>query len=316
MQIVPVCAHRRHPGSRRLLFPSCPDFRRARPGVPESAFLLPSADGEAESAFGAADDLGGELGVLSGLPLPRPGADGFGAGLPCCGDNAKSERVHRTLSVPVRGKPTVPHTALTPPTLSAICPWTPQHPGPAPRQGDTFWDTAEPARQRSSTQLAGHFRWQWQVQGSNWLGEADGLQTALLPPEQHAADQHIYAARRDTGTPPSAMRPCARGSRKTRTDHVQENAQPRTAGAGAVTSAVHPVPLPRSPSGGGQLRATWRRNLTGWQDATRWQDPAGLTSTQPSSPQLIPKREDLTMKHMVRTGMAWAGPLQDRLTVI
>ena len=28
---------------------------------------------------------------------------------------------------------------------------------------------------------------------------------------------------------------------------------------------------------------------------------------QPSSPQLIPKREDLTMKHMVRTGMAWAG---------
>ena len=29
---------------------------------------------------------------------------------------------------------------------------------------------------------------------------------------------------------------------------------------------------------------------------------------QPSSPQLIPKREDLTMKHMVRTGMAWAGP--------
>jgi hypothetical protein len=38
------------------------------------------------------------------------------------------------------------------------------------------------------------------------------LQTALLEPESHAPDQHVYAARRDTGTSPSAMRPCTRGS--------------------------------------------------------------------------------------------------------
>jgi len=43
-------------------------------------------------------------------------------------------------------------------------------------------------------------------------------------------------------------------------------------GAGAVTLTVHPVSLSRGSFGGGRLRATWRRDLTGWRDASRWQD--------------------------------------------
>jgi len=40
-----------------------------------------------------------------------------------------------------------------------------------------------------------------------------------------------------------------------------------------VTLTVHPVSLLCSPSGGGQLRATWCRDPAGWQDASARQNP-------------------------------------------
>ena len=68
----------------------------------------------------------------------------------------------------------------------------------------------------------------------------------------------VLAHHRDTRTPPSAIRPYTQGSRETRTGHGQENARPRTAGAGAVTLTVHPVPQPCYPFGGGRTDDTTR----------------------------------------------------------
>ena len=84
--------------------------------------------------------------------------------------------------------------------------------GPTALQGDTRWDKKETARIAENSQLSGRFRRWWQVLGSNQRRLSRRFYRPPLLPESPAADQGIRASRRDSGPPPSAMRPCAPGS--------------------------------------------------------------------------------------------------------
>jgi hypothetical protein len=94
-------------------------------------------------------------------------------------------------------------------------------------------DKKKTARRAAFPQPAGRFTRVWQVLGSNQRRLSRRFYRPLSSHPSHtSADQHIHAARQDTGTPPSAIRPCTRGSRETRTGHGQEIARPRTARPG------------------------------------------------------------------------------------
>jgi hypothetical protein len=82
---------------------------------------------------------------------------------------------------------------------------------PTALQGDTRWDREETARQRENLQLAGRLRRQWHLLGSNQRRLSRRFYGPSLLPGSHAADQRIRASRRDSGPPPSAIRPCAPG---------------------------------------------------------------------------------------------------------
>jgi len=117
----------------------------------------------------------------------------------------------RPPSVAVRAKPTVPRTAPWPRFPSAIRPWTAQHDDPQRHKLAHNWPTEDP-RQHENSQLAGGFRSVWQVLGSNQRRLSRRFYRPSLLPEPLHADQHGRASRRDSGPPPSAMRPCATGS--------------------------------------------------------------------------------------------------------
>ena len=78
---------------------------------------------------------------------------------------------------------------------------------PAVTYIDTRRDKKETARLAENTQLAGRFRRWWQVLGSNQRRLSRRFCSTLLLTEAEAADQHIRASKRESGSPPSAMRP-------------------------------------------------------------------------------------------------------------
>src|SRR5487761_1037564 len=79
-------------------------------------------------------------------------------------------------------------------------------------QGDTCRDREETARIAENSQLAGRFRRWWQVLGSNQRRLSRRFYSTLAPPEPYAADLRLCVPRRDSGQPPSAMRPWTPGS--------------------------------------------------------------------------------------------------------
>jgi hypothetical protein len=88
--------------------------RSAHPQVSRSPGPLPSHQ---RTAFPAAR-----------APGKTPGPPGGHTGMHARLSGARQAGTRRRRwSVAVRAKSTAPHTAPTPPTSSAICPWTPQH---------------------------------------------------------------------------------------------------------------------------------------------------------------------------------------------
>jgi hypothetical protein len=67
------------------------------------------------------------------------------------------------------------------------------------------------ARLAENSQLAGRFRWWWQVMGSNHRRLSRRFYSPILLFEAYAADLRLCHPRRDLGPPPSAMRPWAPG---------------------------------------------------------------------------------------------------------
>src|SRR5487761_1573188 len=78
-------------------------------------------------------------------------------------------------------------------------------------QGDTCRDREETARIAENSQLAGRFRRWWQVLGSNQRRLSRRFYSPILPSESYAVNVLSCVPRRNSGPPPSAMRPCARG---------------------------------------------------------------------------------------------------------
>ena len=104
---------------------------------------------------------------------------------------------------------------------------------PVVTHADTRRDKKETARRAAFPQQAGRFRRWWQVLGSNQRRLSRRFYNPSLLPEAHAADQRGRGPRRDSGPPPSAMRPCAPGL-----VHGRGRKKPRTGAVGAVTPTV------------------------------------------------------------------------------
>jgi len=89
-------------------------------------------------------------------------------------------------------------------------------------QGDTRRDKKKTARIAENPQLAGRFRRWWQVLGSNQRRLSRRFYSPILLFEAYAPNVPLCVPRRDSGPPPSAMRPCAgsrcRGDARTGTD--------------------------------------------------------------------------------------------------
>jgi hypothetical protein len=83
---------------------------------------------------------------------------------------------------------------------------------PTARRGDIRWYREETARQAAFTQLAGHFRWWWQVQDSNLGRRSRRFYSPSLLAEAGAAGLRLHGSRPFSWLPPSAMRPWAPGS--------------------------------------------------------------------------------------------------------
>ncbi len=107
----------------------------------------------------------------------------------------------------VRGKPsgyTDRPTSTKPVRYASVDPATQR---PTARQGDTRRDRAETARIAENSQLAGRLRRWWQVLGSNQRRLSRRFYSPYALPESPPADQRGRASRRESGLPPSAMRP-------------------------------------------------------------------------------------------------------------
>ena len=93
---------------------------------------------------------------------------------------------------------------------------------PAALQGDTPRDKAKRPANHENSQLAGHNRSVWQVLGSNHRRLSRRFYSPILLFESYVPDLPLCLSRRNSGPPPSAMRPCAgsrwRGDARTGTD--------------------------------------------------------------------------------------------------
>ena len=96
---------------------------------------------------------------------------------------------------------------------------------PAVTHPDTWRDEKETARRAAFPQPGGRFRRWWQVLGSNQRRLSRRFYSPLPPPESYAIDLRLCVTRRDFGSPPSAMCPCAPGS-----GGRAAHGRPRTAG--------------------------------------------------------------------------------------
>jgi hypothetical protein len=130
-------------------------------------------------------------------------------------------------SVAVREKPTVTPTARPARTPSAICPWTPLHSALQRYKVTHDGTRRKTARIAENSQLAGRFPRVWQVLGSNQRRLSRRFYSPLAPPESPPADLHLRRSRRDSGLPPSAMRPWAADSGAVRA-HGRRRNGPRT----------------------------------------------------------------------------------------
>jgi hypothetical protein len=155
---------------------------------------------------------------------------------------------------------------------------------PEVTQTDTWRDKKKTARQAAFPQPAGRFRWWWQVLGSN---QRRLSRRFYRPLSSHSSNMPLTSTYTPRGGIPGRRRPsCVRapGDSGKPARATDRRSAATDGGAGAVTLTVHPVPLPGGPVGGGQLRATWRRDPAGRQDASRRRTPAGpMASTADSS---------------------------------